>query len=375
MSTDCFAVNLLINENTFQSNGRSAEGQWILLFHRYASFVICASGFLLNVLLISIITKCRSDMLKMRRVFLATSIFDLLTCLTTLMVKPYTSGGFGRISTFSNNFFSLGGRAWETTISIVCATNLLINWTSVPVVFMYRMHLVQHGDHPRGFRLFVYATISIGLAVAYWLCSIPAVYFANINDWEYRKESAQILRFAGYEVEPDRIFGATVENLDLKIVSAGFPILMLVSYSIVIGCSLKIRNFLRTHVVSTAARRQHTEMTRVLVLNAILPLLGNILPSAYLNRAMFACEIYPKAELISSLSMQLVLVVYPVISIYLVKPYRSAFLRLVGLRRLKRHSSIQFDTSSRIGADRARVFTTNIPPRIRAISSAQMIIH
>ncbi|KAI6224099.1 hypothetical protein M3Y95_00847500 [Aphelenchoides besseyi] len=351
------------------------DNGFYVLFHRYASVIICASGFLLNVLLICIITKCRTDMLKMRRVFLATSIFDLFTCLTTLMVKPFTSGGFGRISTFSNNFFSLGGRSWETVISIVCATTLLINWTSVPAVFMYRMHLVQHGDHPRGFRLFIYATISIGLAVGYWTCSIPTVYFVNINNWEYRNESAQILRFAGYEVDSDRIFGATVEDLNLKIVSVGFPFLMIVSYSIVIGCSLKIRNFLRTHVISTVARRQNVEMNRVLALNAILPLLGNIVPSAYLNRAMFACEIYPKAELIASLSMQLVLVIYPAISIYLVKPYRSAFLRLVGLRRLKRHSSIQFDTSTRIGVDRVRVFTTTLPPRIPAISSAQILIH
>ncbi|KAI6170310.1 hypothetical protein M3Y98_01226300 [Aphelenchoides besseyi] len=258
----CFALDQDSHE-IVSFNGSQLSYQPILIIHRFSTIFWCAIGLALNMLLFT-----------------------------------FTVAGYGRGISIVNSIIQIQNR---TANSILLASTIAFTmgmWSYVTFMFIYRYHLIQHGTHPRRSRLIAYAFIPIFSAVFYTYCVLVTWKLENGTDERELQNSMKILHHFGYSLDVTEVRETDFNDPKSKLHFALFGLVMAVNSGIIIYCSLKIRQILRSGPVTSAAtRRLNSDMDRVLLLNVCLPFLCNIVPTSFITKKIAECSYNPWSDL------------------------------------------------------------------------------
>ncbi|KAI6221460.1 hypothetical protein M3Y99_01539900 [Aphelenchoides fujianensis] len=333
MNGGCFQLDANGEEVvSFPANG--TDHSHILTLQRTIDTVLCLLAVFLNVVLFVVIVKTKNDLARMRPIVFFICANDLIMAITSLSVLPFINPGYGRILVFANSGLHVTNRFLSETMLAIGTSWILFNWATVPFQFVYRFHLVRFGDRPRGRCLFLAVLMVFAIFAVYCLCSLRLMHMYVGIDEKFLEDSVRILRHAGYDIKSFEIYGTSMKDTGALVFILLFTFAMAFSYGVVGYCALKIRKFLANRACSSATRRLNNSMDMLLALTASIPVLTNMLPVFYLILTISLCRNFPVLDLLNSAVVHFALVISPVFTLWLVRPYRRVVLRWLGLSKM-----------------------------------------
>ncbi|KAI6170293.1 hypothetical protein M3Y98_01224600 [Aphelenchoides besseyi] len=351
----CFDYNKN-GEEIVQFNTPSEDHQYILILQRAIDTVLCLLAVFWNVVLFIVIVKTKNDLARMKPIVIFICVNDVIMALTSLSVLPFINPGFGRIIVFANSGMHIKNRLLNESMMAVGTSWILFNWSTVPFQFLYRWHLVKFGDRPRG--RFLACSILFVLAIfsVYCCCSLRLMHMFTGIDKTFLEDSERILKHAGYDIKQYEIYGTSMHDKSAIYFIGAFTLAMGTSYGIVGYCAIKIRKFLANRACSSATRRLNNSMDILLALTASIPVFTNMLPVCYLVLTITLCKNHPILDLVNSAVVHAALVISPVMTLWLIRPYRRVVLKWLGLEHKIRLSLID----SSLSMDKQK--RSSIPP-------------
>ncbi|KAI6195965.1 hypothetical protein M3Y94_01052200 [Aphelenchoides besseyi] len=350
--------------------------QPILIIHRLSTVFWCVIGLALNTLLFTVILRNPSSLCNLRGVVMFGCVYEMVMCVVWLICIPFTVAGYGRGMNIVNSGFHIPNRTANSILMALTIAFTMGMWSYVTFMFIYRYHLIQHGTHPRRSRLIAYALIPIFTAIFYTYCVLVTWKLEKGTDERALENSMKILHHFGYSLDVAEVREADFNDPKSKLHFALFGLVMAANSGVIIYCSLKIRRILRSGPVTSAAtRRLNSDMDRVLLLNACLPFLCNIVPTSFITKKIAECSYNPWSDLFCLTIVNLMFVCSPINTLWFVRPYRRTVQRWLGLdsRRLSFvDSSLTFNNN---GATRSpdRTETQTATRRRSSVSFVRVI--
>ncbi|KAI6173105.1 hypothetical protein M3Y98_01046400 [Aphelenchoides besseyi] len=264
----------------------------VRLIHRVVAYFFSIGGILLNMLLIYFILFRSQQLGEMRPILLFSVTVDLIDAICYFLLMPFVFTSFGYHITFGNGWFSFHNTHGNALLTGITAAVLISTWGFIPIQFLWRKSLVTDGGRPHGTRLFIYV---FGTALGAIFASICAINCYITTPPEYVNNSLKILRHSGFVVDSDFVHGAVVIQRFLK--------------------QLAPR-------MSSATRRMHQDMTRVLFALAVGPLINHFVPALHTSASMIACHNAAVSSMISSCFLVLTPVLNAFFTMLFIRPYR-----------------------------------------------------
>ncbi|KAI1700029.1 serpentine type 7TM GPCR chemoreceptor srd domain-containing protein [Ditylenchus destructor] len=261
------------------------------------------------------------------------SINDIVLGLAVLYGQPAILFADGYYAFVPNGFFA--NKSWfaDYLSAILLCILIHVNVVCLVVQFIYRYRFMSQHSSPHADKFAVGKLVVIPI---FYTCG-----HAIITMWmAYQpKEFAQVVRHVmelnQWPIREDQKFyaaGARITDLKTILYTAYYTVTTTGGYAIILWCEYKIIKELRYfgENMRESTRQLHVEVHRALIALAVAPLFVLLLPIVYFLVMIFLQATPGPISAFMTTVVTLITLANPITTICIVRPYRRAFLRMIG---------------------------------------------
>ncbi|KAI6173106.1 hypothetical protein M3Y98_01046500 [Aphelenchoides besseyi] len=294
--------------------------------------LISVPAVLFNLMLIGLIYGYRSSMRAMFPVLIFGAIVDCIFGLFNLIISPYLYLGFGYMIGIDNGFIETNNTIIVGILCSITGSLVWFSWIVIPIQFIYRLSIMVKGKPPSQSRLVVYVGITLlGCCIAVPNCI--QMYFKQHDG--FLRAAKNILQNGGYlNLNLVKIRGACWSEFRFWVFIVCAGAVCETCYGIIVYCELSIRRHLKGLQLLTDDRSVDSinrDVGRALIALSLPPFFNSVLTSLYIIFSTLHCVDMGIANLLCSVLYVSGPFINSLSTIILVKPYRSAILRLFGI--------------------------------------------
>ncbi|CAD5215759.1 unnamed protein product [Bursaphelenchus xylophilus] len=290
-------------------------------------------GVIFNLLLLYLVKNATSLDIKAYSRLLALHssadlLFVLIFTICSLRVVTTDTQLFVVVTGVLSNYGPTLGR---TTI-LVYTMIFILEITLIPIDYFYRYMMVCKNRQFTTSRLMYCVCVSIGFAFIQTLISNFCIEFGpspeNLHYWKVINKTLQ------YDVTlPYAAYDPSNKYVSYNFISA--VLIISISYNIIGYCTFKIRKTLRANErsrVRRESRRISVQITRIMILQALLPCIVFCAPAALVCSSFLLGIEFNSMHDFVCISIHWMPACKPLATIFIVHPYRRAFLRRINYR-------------------------------------------
>ncbi|KAI1699169.1 serpentine type 7TM GPCR chemoreceptor srd domain-containing protein [Ditylenchus destructor] len=261
------------------------------------------------------------------------SINDIVLGLAVLYGQPAILFADGYYVFVPNGFFA--NKSWfaDYLAAVLLCILIHVNVVCLVVQFIYRYRFMSQHSRPHKDKFAVVKLVVIPLLytsghaiITIWMAYQPK---------EFEQVVRHLMELNHWPIREDQKFyaaGARITDLKTILNTAYYTVSTVGGYVIILWCEYKIIKELNQFGgnMQESTRQLHVEVHRALIALAVAPLFVLLLPIVYfLVMVVLQATPGPITAFMTTV-VTLITLVNPITTICIVKPYRRAFLRLIG---------------------------------------------
>ncbi|KAH7717826.1 7TM GPCR protein [Aphelenchoides avenae] len=310
--------------------------------HHVVDTVKSSASLAMNVVLLYIILRHSSlQLTAYKRIFLMTCITDILLSLAVLISQPamfFTAEGY--MILICNGFIANRSKLVDhMSLSFYCML-LHTNITCVVLQFVLRYIMVcakgsmHAGKAKKYIILFTIFWCLVQSQIAVWT-------FALGSTEETQKVGLRYLDKFGWTYDNASVpYPASSRGLKTQLHHGFYTVSCMGGYFVIVWCQIEIWHHLKSHgtAIHASTRRMHNEVNRALISLAVAPLLTLIGPLFIFLYYIFTSTDSGISSALITIMVSAITFVNPLTTVYFVKQYRHALLRILGMDNARVHS-------------------------------------